>query len=107
MSKKATLAVPLLLAWASGLYADDVIRCKGALVRSGMVTQEVLDRCGEPKAKEIESVPIRARRANGSSGVVGATQIERWTYDRGAGQFPALLTFESGKLKNIELLTGR
>jgi hypothetical protein len=55
----------------------------------------------------IESIPVRVRRANGSSGIVGVTQIEHWTYDRGAGQFPALLMFEEGKLKSVELLTGR
>lgn len=85
--------------------AEDTVRCKDALVTVGMIEAEVVARCGEPETKDVESVPIRARRANGSTYVVGAVQIERWTYDRGPGQFPALLTFESGKLKSVELIT--
>jgi hypothetical protein len=101
-----SVAVALLIL-AGAAQAEDVIRCQGSLVRAGMIAPQVVAKCGEPKTKDVESVPIRVRRANGSSGVIGATQIERWTYDRGAGQFPALLTFEEGKLKSIELLTGR
>jgi hypothetical protein len=33
--------------------------------------------------------------------------VERWIYDRGQGQFDALLTFEDDKLVEIELLTQR
>jgi hypothetical protein len=70
-----------------------------------MVEAEVVARCGRPETKDVESVPIRARRSNGSTYVAGAVRVERWTYDRGPGQFPALLTFESGKLKSVELIT--
>jgi hypothetical protein len=70
-----------------------------------MIADEVLAKCGEPKSRTVESVPIRVRRANGSSGIIGTTEVQRWTYDRGAGQFPALLTFEEGKLKTLELIT--
>ena len=107
MAIRSTLIVIALLSWSQAGRADDVIRCRGSLVSAGMIAPQVVAKCGEPKTKEIESVPIRVRRANGSSGVIGAAQVERWTYDRGAGQFPALLTFEEGKLKSIELLTGR
>ena len=102
----ATCAIVLLLAAAS-VHAEDTIRCRDALVHVGMIEAEVIAKCGEPVHKDIESVPVRVRRPNGSSGVVGTTQIERWTYDRGPGQFPALLTFEQGKLKSVELLTRR
>jgi hypothetical protein len=104
--RSAMIAIGLL-ALCGAAEADDVIRCRGGLVRAGMIDSEVVAKCGEPASKAIESVPIRVRRANGSSGIIGTTQIERWTYDRGTGQFPALLTFEEGKLKSVELLTGR
>ncbi len=107
-----TSSTPLILIIAfvvadHAAFADDIIRCKGALIRSGMIAPEVLSKCGEPASKMIESIPVRVRRANGTSGIAGVTQIEHWTYDRGAGQFPALLTFEQGKLKSVELVTGR
>jgi len=107
MTYRSTLIVMGLLSLTPIAGADDVIRCGGALVRAGMIATEVIAKCGEPASKEVESVPIRVRRANGSSGIIGATRIERWTYDRGTGQFPALLTFEEGKLTSVELLTGR
>jgi hypothetical protein len=31
--------------------------------------------------------------------------MERWTYERGPGQFDALLSFDNDKLVSIELLT--
>jgi hypothetical protein len=102
---KTILLSSLLLGAAGVAGAQDVMRCKGSIVDRGMTAPEVLAKCGEPKAREEESVPIRVRRANGSSGIVGTTEIARWTYDRGAGQFPALLTFEDGKLTGIRLLT--
>lgn len=107
MKVSSFVSAMLIAGLASVADAEDTIRCKNALVTVGMVEAEVLARCGEPQTKDVETVPVRARRPNGSTYVVGEVQIERWTYDRGPGQFPALLTFESGKLKSVELLTRR
>ena len=87
--------------------ADDSMSCGNALITVGMVAPQVLAKCGQPKDKNVTEIPQRARRGGGTSVVVGTVRVERWTYDRGYGQFPALLTFESGKLKSIELLTSR
>ena len=87
--------------------ADETLRCGNSLVTVGMVSAQVVAKCGQPKDKSSTDVARRARRANGSSAAVGAVHVERWTYDRGYGKFPALLTFEQGKLKSIELLTAR
>lgn len=93
--------VPGLVARA----ADDVLRCGGSLVTVGMVAAQVVAKCGEPKTKSVEEVPIRVRRQTGAVNTIGVTQVERWTYDRGYGQFPALLTFEEGKVKSLEIVT--
>jgi hypothetical protein len=101
----------LCLGAASGPFlaaADDVMRCRNnSLVNVGMVSAEVVARCGAPKDKSETAEPIRVRHANGTISTVGHVRVERWTYDRGYGQFPALLVFEDGKLKSIELQTGR
>jgi len=95
-----------LLGSSFAAHADDVMRCAGgALVRLGMSAEEVVAKCGEPKSKEIEDVPIQVRNKNGAVNAIGTTTMETWTYDRGSGQFPALLKFDAGKLKTIELLT--
>jgi len=99
LSVAVTIAVPAA--------ADDSLRCGTALVTLDMVMNEVLARCGEPQSKSAEDVPVKARARTGAVNTVGTTRIERWTYDRGYGQLPALLTFEHGKLKSIELLAHR
>ncbi len=91
---------------AATARADDSMRCGNALITVGMAESQVTAKCGQPKDKNVTEVPQRTRRSNGSSAVTGTLHVERWTYERGYGQFPGLLTFEAGKLKSIELLTG-
>jgi hypothetical protein len=97
----------LVLGAAGAASAADTLRCGGALISVGMVASQVTAKCGEPQAKRVEDVPVRVRRANGTTATAGVTHLEHWTYERDYGQFPALLTFEQGKLKTIELLTER
>lgn len=86
--------------------ADDQMTCRNSIVRVGMTASEITAKCGEPKQKAVEDVPVRATNPRrGTTNVTGSVRIERWTYDRGYGQFPALLTFEEGELKSIELIT--
>jgi hypothetical protein len=88
--------------------ADDVVRCRsGRLVNVGMVAPEVIARCGEPQSRSAEDVPVRARTPNGNVVVTGSARVERWTYQRGQGQFDAVLTFEGDKLVRIDLLNVR
>jgi hypothetical protein len=102
-----TLAVMAAVGLGRTALADDVMRCGATLIMVGMIAPEVVAKCGEPASKEIEDVPIRVRHANGSTGTVGSTRIEHWTYDLGYGQFKRRLTFEEGKLTAIEMLTHR
>lgn len=78
------------------------MRCGSSLIAEGATEGEVLQKCGEPNSRSEISEPIRARRANGSSYVVGTTTQQIWRYKRRSGQFPANLTFESGVLKKLE-----
>ena len=88
--------------------ADDVVRCRnGRLVNVGMVSAEVVARCGEPRSRTAEEIPVRARLRSGAVIQTGTTKAERWIYERGQGQFDAQLTFEDDKLVRIDLLTER
>ncbi len=100
-------AAALLFLAGNGAAADEPLRCGGSFVDVGMVAAQVVAKCGEPQRKEIEDAPVRVRTQSGAVNTIGVTRIERWTYDRGPGQFPALLTFEEGKLKSLKLLTDR
>ena len=88
-----------------GASADDTIRCRnGRLVNVGMTASEVSSRCGDPKSRTVEEIPVLARLPTGAVRQTGTTHAERWIYGRGQGQMDALLTFEDGKLLRIELL---
>jgi hypothetical protein len=103
----ALLALALALATTLGVSADDSLRCGNAIVTTGMVAAEVAAKCGEPTSKSTEEVPVTTRSRRGTVKTAAGGRIERWTYDRGYGALPALLTFEHGKLKSIELLGRR
>jgi hypothetical protein len=99
--------LPLALAAAPRVWADDSLRCGSAIVTIGMVEGQVVAKCGEPSGKSTEETPVTTRSRRGTVKTAAGGRIERWTYDRGYGQLPALLTFEHGKLKSIELLARR
>ena len=99
--------LPLALAAAPWASADDSLRCGNGIVTTGMFATEVAAKCGEPSSKSTEETPVTTRSRRGTVKTAAGGRIERWTYDRGYGQLPALLTFEHGKLKSIELLARR
>jgi hypothetical protein len=104
------MRVALAVASSTALSAvgDDTIRCRSnRLVNVGMQAAQVVSLCGEPKSRSHEDVPVRAQNAGGGSRVIGTTRVEHWVYERGQGQFDAVLSFEDGELVRIEILTTR
>jgi hypothetical protein len=82
------------------------MRCRnGRIIDVGMTASEVSSRCGEPKSRTTEEIPVMTRLPTGAVRQAGTTHVERWIYSRGQGQFDAMLTFEDGKLLRIEILT--
>jgi hypothetical protein len=90
----------------SDARAEDSMQCRnGRLINTGMAAAEVIGRCGEPKSRVVDQIPVHARTRNGNVVQTGTTRAERWIYSRGQGQFDAQLTFEDDKLRRIDLLT--
>jgi hypothetical protein len=103
-----SLAVSFVAVVSFGLEAraDDTMRCRnGRLINTGMASAEVIGRCGQPKSRVVEDIPVRARLPSGNVVQTGTTRAERWIYERGQGQFDAQLTFEDDKLRRIDFLT--
>lgn len=100
---KRMLAILFFVALALPASAD-TLRCKGKLISVGDTKGEVLAKCGEPTFVENIDEPVRARRPNGTTYIVGTSSKEIWTYKRAPGQFPAVLTFDAGELKSIEFI---
>jgi len=110
--RKPSLIIGIVLTIAAGFSggaarAQDELRCGGKIIDLGVDLAYVLDLCGAPKERIVTEEPIRARNSSGASWVIGTTRIERLTYDRGSGRFPAVLDFEDGKLLRIEYLMSR
>jgi hypothetical protein len=86
--------------------AEDSMQCRnGRLINTGMITAEVVARCGQPKSRVVDEIPVHARTPSGNVVQTGTTRAERWIYSRGQGQFDAQLTFEDDKLRRIDFLT--
>ena len=59
--------------------SQDTMSCGDGFVQIGDTESAVLDKCGEPTLREGD----------------------RWTYDRGPGQFLEILTFGEGRILGI------
>jgi hypothetical protein len=109
--RRALEMVAVAVAAAALAYdasAQRTMRCgNGRLVHLGMVSPEILARCGEPKSRSSEEIPVRARLPTGARVQSGTTLVERWTFERGQGEFDAVLRVEDGKLISVDFLTQR
>lgn len=95
----ASIAAVLVLGPA---VADESMRCGRWVVDSSATVQELVAKCGEPTAKDTVVQDVRARNTDGTTRVVGTTVTEFWTYDRGGGTLPMVVTIVDGKIRTIE-----
>ena len=101
--KSLILISGLIVAATSASVANaETLRCGSSLIQEGATAGAVLEKCGEPGAKETFTEPVFVRRVDGTTYQSGTTSREVWRYKRGSGQFPAVLTFEMGVLKKLE-----
>jgi len=73
--------------------AEDTLRCGSKIISVGMTSAEVLKYCGKPTSTEVEEHDVRS-----GGRVIGKTQLNRWTYDRGSVGKPKVLEFDQDKL---------
>ena len=101
--------LPLMLVLLEGAAgAEQTFTCvAGSRPRVGMRAPEVRAACGEPDTMVVERVPVRAKRADGSTYIRGYAQLERWNYGRRPTRPAAVLTFELATLKTIEIKPNR
>ena len=83
-----------LLGGAAG--ADDGFRCGNRLASVGDSKSEVQLKCGAPAARDVH---VEAR-GEGPAAVTVAVEV--WTYHLGAKSFLRLVTFENGRLTQVE-----
>lgn len=85
----------ILLGWlpATAVHADSGVRCDANLVQRGFTFYEVEERCGEP-AFALSRTDFRY------PGYL--VQVDEWVYELGRNRFRRQLTFENGRLRDIE-----
>lgn len=99
---RAPLLTLLLLA-LPGAAAADSMRCGRWVVDETASVAELLEKCGEPTSKEIETEDVMARNAaTGRVFKVGTSVTERWLYRRGTQLLPMRVTIVDGKIRRIE-----
>ena len=95
--KRLWLFIPFVSLLAMDIAVADTMRCGSKIISVGMTAAEVLKYCGEPTTREVEEHDVRS-----GNRVVGTTQLNRWTYDRGSAGKPKVLEFDQDKLLSIE-----
>ena len=95
---RIVIAVLLLTFAVSDAAAQSSFRCGGKIVRTGMSMDEVRKACGSPTSSEIEQHDVRA-----GNRVVGVTDIHIWRYRRSSRQRTAVIYFDEGVVKAIEM----
>ncbi len=91
------ILIPLVYFFTIEIAVGDTMRCGSKIVSVGMTAAEVLKYCGEPTSKEVEEHDIRS-----GNRVIGKTQLNRWTYNRGTVGKPKVLEFDQDKLISIK-----
>lgn len=95
--------VTLLGLLAAGTPAQaETFRCGQRIASPEMSVEELLEICGEPTTKSVETVDVYARTAAGGRIRTGTSVIETWIYDRGSQSFPMVVTVVDGRIKSME-----
>ncbi|MGQ0384452.1 MAG: DUF2845 domain-containing protein [Gammaproteobacteria bacterium] len=93
----------LSLMLASTTAQAESFRCGARIVSEDSTVEELLELCGEPTMKSVETVDVYGPTKSGGGRVKrGTITIEKWTYDRGSQSFPMVVTIEDGKIKRME-----
>jgi|APFre7841882724_1041349.scaffolds.fasta_scaffold120667_2 hypothetical protein len=94
----ATLAIVLLAPVAS----SESFRCGQWIASPDMSVQELLEKCGEPTSRTVETVDVYGHSAQGGRIKTGTSTVERLTYDRGSQSFTMIVMIVDGEIKSIE-----
>lgn len=87
---------------AGTLAQAETFRCGQWIASPEMSVEELLEKCGEPASRTVETVDVYARTAAGGRVRTGTSVIETWTYDRGSQSFPMVVTIVDGKITSME-----
>jgi len=97
----STAICTFLVAVPAVSAGDEQFRCGGSIITVESSVAELLQKCGEPAARQVSTEDVRARVARGGTEKLGTTTVEKWRYDRGS-RAPMIVTIADGKIQSIE-----
>jgi hypothetical protein len=99
------LASFLLLATTVMPASAQSLRCSSNTIGIGEPRSGVLQKCGEPIARDSFCKPVDpqtvAASTPGTAVVLPCEKIDEWTYNPGYGQFITTLRLEAGKVTAV------
>lgn len=98
-ARVAVMLGALLLPQAVGA---ETFRCGQSIASPDMPVEELLDKCGPPTTKTVETIDVYGPAASGAGRVKrGTSTIETWTYERGSQSFAMVVTIVDGRIKSM------
>jgi len=92
----------LFLALASPAAIAETFRCGQWIASPDMSVEELVEKCGAPASKSVETIDVYGPTVGGAGRVKrGKSTIETWTYDRGSQSFAMVVTIVDGKIKSM------
>lgn len=105
MKLSFTLPLSLMLLGLSATAGAQSLRCSSNTIGIGEPRSGVLQKCGEPIARDSFCKPVDpqtvAASASGTAVVLPCEKIDEWTYNPGYGQFITTLRLEAGRVTAV------
>jgi hypothetical protein len=99
----ATVALACSIgALLAGNAAADSLRCGKWIVNESVTLDELRQKCGEPRDKQVTTEDAMATNPNGARYKVGTVVRERWTYQQSERSLPMAVFIVDGKIQRIE-----
>lgn len=91
-----------LVTWLPRLaWGDETFRCGSWLVATPLSVEQLLKKCGQPTSRQSSTEDVRTKVGAGGTQKIGTTTTEVWRYDRGAGNFPMIVTIVDGVIQSL------
>ncbi len=101
MPRTLCICAALLLGICVSAQASETMRCGNRLVSVGDTKAEVVARCGTPAWRDRWTEKLIADFGEAAEQRI-STARELWLYNFGPREFVRLLTFENGRLVNVD-----
>ena len=99
--RRSAVILACLSLFSPAAFAES-FRCGQWIASPDMSVEELVEKCGAPATKSVETIDVYGPAVSGAGRVKrGTSTIETWTYDRGSQSFAMVVTIVDGKIKSM------